>query len=160
MNDFPWMQDFLAAVRAHLAARLRRCGRIDSALLRTRPAKLPLAILGPPVPLCPRNPEHRLIAYGTLVPGGLFHHLLQDLPGDWRPCTIRGQMGLIRVYRSFRWNPEGEAHQAWLLTSPELPRKFAQLDRFEGKAYRRRLIPALVGGCLVAAYVYEGRMRV
>jgi hypothetical protein len=107
--------------------------------------------------LCPLPPEHRLIAYGTLVPGGPFHHLLADLPGAWTPCVIRGSMGLIRVYRSFRWNPAGEEHPAWLFTSPELPRKLAQLDRFEGKAYRRRLIPARVGACLVVGNVYEGR---
>ena len=103
--------------------------------------------------------EKRLIVYGTLVPGGRFHHLLAGLEAAWEPCVIRGSLGSYLGYPSFKWNPAGEAHSAWLVTSPGLPAKFRQLDEFEGKHYTRRLIPAQAGPRLVIAYIYEGKVE-
>jgi gamma-glutamylcyclotransferase (GGCT)/AIG2-like uncharacterized protein YtfP len=161
MPSSAWLKPFLELVRIHLAARPPQLRRIDAAraAAQGRPAFILPARRRPRLRLCPRNPELRLIVYGTLAPGGLFHHLLADIPGDWRPCTIRGRMGLIRHYRAFRWNPAGEDHAAWLFTSSHLPGKLAHLDRFEGRAYRRRLIPAEVAGCLVVGFVYEARTQ-
>jgi hypothetical protein len=45
------------------------------------------------------------------------------------------------------------------VTSPLFPAKFRELDRFEGRAYSRRLIPAQVGRRLVVAYIYEGKVK-
>jgi len=103
--------------------------------------------------------EERLIVYGTLKPGGRYHHLLAGLEADWEPCVIRGSLGNYRGYPSFKWNPTGEAHPAWLVTSPGLSAKFRQLDEFEGKHYTRRLIPAKAGPRLVIAYIYEGKVK-
>jgi len=105
-------------------------------------------------------PEERLIVYGTLVPGGQYHHLLADLEATWERCTIRGRLGSYRGYPSFKWNPSGEPHPAWLVTSPGLSAKFRELDEFEGKHYTRRFIPAEVGTRLVIAYIYEGKVKV
>jgi gamma-glutamylcyclotransferase (GGCT)/AIG2-like uncharacterized protein YtfP len=113
----------------------------------------------PPVELDFSPPEERLIVYGTLVPGGQYHHLLTDLQASWEKCTIRGSLGSYRGYPSFKWNPTGAPHPAWLVTSPELPHKFRELDEFEGRAYTRRLIPAEVGPRLVIAYIYEGKVK-
>lgn len=105
--------------------------------------------------------EERLIVYGTLVPGGQYHHLLSDLePAIWEPCRIRGRLGRFRGYPAFKWIPAGEAHPAWLVTSPGLPARYELLDRFEGQAYTRRLIPAEAGARLVIANIYEARVRV
>jgi len=103
-------------------------------------------------------PEERLIVYGTLVPGGQYHHLLAELAATWERCVIRGRLGSYRGYPSFKWNPAGEAHPAWLVTSPKLPAKFRELDEFEGQHYTRRLIPAEAGARLVIAYIYEGKV--
>ena len=105
------------------------------------------------------HPEERLIVYGTLVPGGQYHHLLADLAADWERCTIRGRLGTYQGYPSFKWNPAGEPHPAWLVTSPELVSKFRELDDFEGDNYTRRLIPTEVENRLVIAYIYEGRVK-
>ena len=105
------------------------------------------------------RPEARLIVYGTLVPGGKYHHLLAHLAARWEKCTIRGRLGTYQGYPSFKWNPAGEPHPAWLVTSPELAAKFRELDDFEGEAYTRRLVPAEAGNRLVIAHIYEGKVK-
>jgi len=105
------------------------------------------------------RPEERLIVYGTLMPGGQCHHLMADLVAEWEKCVIRGRLGAYRGYPSFKWNPAGEPHPAWLVTSAGLSAKFRELDDFEGDDYLRRLIPAEVGSRLVIAYLYEGRVK-
>jgi gamma-glutamylcyclotransferase (GGCT)/AIG2-like uncharacterized protein YtfP len=148
-------------VRAHLEATKGRkvSWRRGADLKKTRRvANFP--VLRPlPVELDLAHTEERLIVYGTLVPGGQYHHLLADIEATWENCTIRGRLGSYRGYPSFKWNPPGEPHPAWLVTSPELPQKFRVLDDFEGRAYTRRLIPAEVGPRLVIAYIYEGKVK-
>jgi gamma-glutamylcyclotransferase (GGCT)/AIG2-like uncharacterized protein YtfP len=103
------------------------------------------------------NPEERLIVYGSLAPGGANNFILARLEGTWQKCIIRGHMGRYRGFKVFRHDPDGEAHQAWLFSSPLLPQKYPDLDDFEGDEYRRILIPAVVDGQEILAYIYEGR---
>lgn len=149
-------------VRACLeAARHHRPGK--PAHLKLKQAK-PLTLTKPSLLVLPRveldlsHPEERLIVYGTLAPGGKYHHLLTDIGAAWEPGTIRGILGSYQGYPSFKWNPAGEPHPAWLVTSPWLPAKLRELDDFEGEAYSRRLIPAEVGNRLVIANIYEGKV--
>ena len=132
--------ELLGLVRAHLAAGrgVKTSKRLWADLQKARrvasfPLILPLA-----VELVLSHPEERLIVYGTLMPGGQYHHLLAGLAARWERCTIRGSLGAYRGYPSFKWNPAGEPHPAWLVTSPRLPAKYRQLDDFEGEAYTRR----------------------
>jgi len=104
------------------------------------------------------NPEERLIVYGSLVPGGLYHFLLADLPGTWEQCFIRGHMGEYWGFRTFQYDAAGPEHPAWLLTSPALPGIFAELDDFEGDNYERIVISARVSGRRVMAQIYAGRL--
>lgn len=147
-------------VRAHLEAarvtRIRRPQGLDLKKAR-RAGRSPR--LWPQVQVDLAHPEERLIVYGTLAPGGQYHHLLAELQAHWEPCLIRGRLGSYLGYPSFKWNPAGEAHPAWLVSSPLLPATFRELDRFEGRAYSRRLIPAQVGKRLVVAYIYEGKVK-
>ncbi|MBW1991368.1 MAG: gamma-glutamylcyclotransferase [Deltaproteobacteria bacterium] len=106
--------------------------------------------------LISENPEERLIVYGSLAPGGPNNFLLARLEGTWIRCVIRGRMGRYRGFKVFRFDPEGEEHQAWLFSSPALPARYPVLDDFEGDEYRRTLIPALVDGQEIQAYIYEG----
>ncbi len=103
------------------------------------------------------NPETRLIVYGSLAPGEANAFLLAGLAGEWRPCRIRGRMGVYQGFKSFRYDPEGPEHPAWLLVSADLPRVISDLDDFEGEAYQRRIIPARVHGRWVMAQVYAGK---
>ena len=135
--------------RARARADLRRARRVKAYPVR-QSLRVELDLI---------NPEERLIVYGTLVPGGQYHYLLADLEATWERCTIRGSLGTYRGYPTFKWNPAGEPHEAWLVTSPWLPVKFRELDDFEGKDYTRRLIPGEVGPRLVIAYIYEGKVK-
>jgi hypothetical protein len=103
------------------------------------------------------SPDTRLIVYGSLAPGGVNAFMLAGLVGEWRPCSIRGRMGTYRGFKSFRYDPEGLEHPAWLLASADLPRVISELDDFEGEEYERRIIPARVKHRWVMAQVYVGR---
>ena len=103
------------------------------------------------------NPETRLIVYGSLAPGEANAFMLAGLSGEWWHCRIRGRMGTFQGFKSFRYNPQGPEHPAWLLVSTDLPRIIPELDDFEGEAYERRIIPARVNGGLVRAQVYAGK---
>ena len=154
--------DLRSLVRAHLeAARGRNALRPRGADLRRARRVGPHSIcrLLPVVEIDLTRPEERLIVYGTLIPGGQYHHLLADLAAAWEKCTIRGRLGSYQGYPSFKWNPAGEPHPAWLVTSPKLAAKFRELEDFEGEAYTRRLIPAEVENRLIVAYIYEGRVK-
>jgi hypothetical protein len=103
------------------------------------------------------NPDHNLIVYGSLAPGGPNAFILSGLVGEWYRCSIRGHMGRYRGFKSFRYDPQGPEHSAWLFESVELPRGLPELDEFEGEEYRRIIIPAQVLGRWVRAQIYEGR---
>ena len=103
------------------------------------------------------NPETRLIVYGSLAPGEVNDFMLAGLSGEWHPCCIRGQMGVFLGFKSFRYDPQGPEHPAWLLSSTDLPRIIPDLDDFEGEAYERRIIPVRVNGRWVKAQVYAGK---
>jgi gamma-glutamylcyclotransferase (GGCT)/AIG2-like uncharacterized protein YtfP len=103
------------------------------------------------------NPKERLIVYGSLAPGEANHFLLASLTGEWYRCRIRGHMGHYRGFKSFRFDPQGPEHPAWLLESAELPRVISDLDDFEGEEYERITIPAQVNDRRIMAQVYEGK---
>jgi gamma-glutamylcyclotransferase (GGCT)/AIG2-like uncharacterized protein YtfP len=103
------------------------------------------------------NPEERLIVYGSLAPGGANAFLLAGLIGEWHRCHIRGHMGRYRGFKSFRYDPQGPEHSAWLLESAELPRVLPDLDEFEGEEYERLIIPAQVRDRWLMAQIYVGK---
>ena len=74
-----------------------------------------------------RQPETKLIVYGSLAPGGVNAFMLAGLVGEWRPCRIRGRMGAFLGFKSFRYDPQGPEHPAWLLSPPNSP-GFPELD--------------------------------
>jgi gamma-glutamylcyclotransferase (GGCT)/AIG2-like uncharacterized protein YtfP len=103
------------------------------------------------------SPETRLVVYGSLAPGEANHFLVAGLIGEWRRCQIRGCLGHYRGFKSFRYDPQGPEHPAWLLESSELPRVIPELDDFEGEEYERGVIPVKLGAHWVMAQVYEGK---
>lgn len=115
-----------------------------------------MAKVQPSLELISDNPAERLIVYGSLAPGGPNNFMLARLEGAWQKCTIRGRMGKYRGFKVFRFDPDGDEHQAWLFSSPALPEKFPDLDDFEGDEYRRTLIPVRIGGEEILANIYEG----
>jgi gamma-glutamylcyclotransferase (GGCT)/AIG2-like uncharacterized protein YtfP len=91
------------------------------------------------------RPGHRLVAYGTLRPGEVNHHLVAGL-GSWQPARVRGRLGSWHGYPVLRPAPAGGPEvPVMLLTSARLPDVLPGLDTFEGPAYRRAWVVAEVG---------------
>lgn len=100
---------------------------------------------------------HRLVAYGTLVPGASNHDVVAPLGGQWEPATITGRVEwLTAEIPRLAWHPDGPPVAAWLLTTPTLVSAWSELDRFEGEAYARRVVPVRVhaGTVLARCYVH------
>jgi gamma-glutamylcyclotransferase (GGCT)/AIG2-like uncharacterized protein YtfP len=82
------------------------------------------------------RPSHRLAAYGTLRPGQPNHGLVAGL-GPWEPAVVRGRLGDWEGYPILRAGVPGSAPvPVMVLTSTRLADLWAELDAFEGPAYR------------------------
>jgi gamma-glutamylcyclotransferase (GGCT)/AIG2-like uncharacterized protein YtfP len=85
-----------------------------------------------------------LIVYGSLSPGAPNHHRLAPLGGTWEPGWVEGERDHV--------GPHVSAH---LLRSPALRDHWDMLDRFEGAAYERILVPFHSHqGSRVVGYLY------
>lgn len=100
------------------------------------------------------HPSKKLISYGTLAPGQPNHSLISDLTGEWEECVIQGTMNRENGLSRFSWNPRGAEQTASLFTSDALARNWDRIDRFEGKGYRRHLIPAKTQAGIAIGYAY------
>ena len=99
--------------------------------------------------------EHRLCVYGTLAPGRSNHREVAHLGGTWSEITVTGRVAKRR-YPVFTFDPEGAPQPMLLLEATALATAWPQLDRFEGREYRRIAVPATrQDGSTVEAFVYE-----
>lgn len=101
------------------------------------------------------QPSKKLISYSTLSPGQPNHSLISDLRGEWKACVIRGTMSQKDGLSRFSWEPIGGSEQpASLFMSDDLPSNWSRIDRFEGKEYRRQLVPAKTQAGIAIGYAY------
>ncbi len=89
--------------------------------------------------------EH-LIVYGSLSPGAPNHGRLVPLGGMWERGWVEGDRepvgwGAELGFPALRWRPGGPRVLAHLLRSAALRDRWADLDRYEGPAYQRILVP-------------------
>ncbi len=99
------------------------------------------------------HPSHRLVVYGTLAPGKANSHRLQDFDGCWIEAQVGGQLREHDGFVEFVWKgPKRLPVQ--VLTSLQLPQKFADLDRFEGPRYLRILVPIVRESEIYVANIY------
>ncbi len=108
--------------------------------------------------------SRKLAVYGSLAPGQPNHPILEGLEGEWEAGKVRGELhshgwGLTMGFPAFRWVPEGETVDVWLLTSPELPEQWEVLDRFEGPSYQRSIVPVDTDSGFTVANIYELNSR-
>ncbi len=105
----------------------------------------------------------RLAVYGSLAPGERHHDQLAHLRGTWQPATVRGRIvdrGWRRGegYPGFVAETGADRVDVHLFTSSELEGVWRALDRFEGRQYRRIVVPVeLTDGTVVEASIYELR---
>ena len=91
-------------------------------------------------------PSKKLVAYGTLAPGGPNYELIQDIPGVWERCKVRGSISISKGLPRLTWNTNGPDIDTNVLLSEQLPEKWPMIDAFEGNAYKRRLIIVSING--------------
>jgi gamma-glutamylcyclotransferase (GGCT)/AIG2-like uncharacterized protein YtfP len=89
--------------------------------------------------------EH-LIVYGSLSPGRPNHGRLASLGGSWEVGWVEGDReavgwGTELGFPALHWRPGGPRVAAHLLRSAALCDAWEELDRFEGAAYQRILVP-------------------
>lgn len=93
----------------------------------------------------------RLAAYGTLAPGRSNHHVVAPLGGRWEAGVVEGVLhpvgwGATQGFPAFRPEAGGGEVPVQVLTSRALPGDWDRLDLFEGRGYRRILVPVFTQG--------------
>lgn len=105
--------------------------------------------------------DQRLFIYGTLAPGCANHHVMENIPGEWQPGCVSGNLiaagwGAAMGCPGISLTDDGDSVDGVLFTSIELPEHWQMLDDFEGDGYRRvEVRVTLEGGNVVDAYIYE-----
>jgi gamma-glutamylcyclotransferase (GGCT)/AIG2-like uncharacterized protein YtfP len=100
-------------------------------------------------------PSRRLVVYGTLKPGGSNAKVLEDIGGQWSPCRVPGRIQQVDGLPRFQWRPGDPDVDAMLLKSDGLLDRWRDLDRFEGKGYRRHLVSLTSNDQVWVANCYE-----
>jgi gamma-glutamylcyclotransferase (GGCT)/AIG2-like uncharacterized protein YtfP len=101
------------------------------------------------------RPDHKLLSYGTLTPGGPNASQLSGIAGTWTSCTVPGRIDMHEGLAFLRHDIKSERIPAHLLRSPELENHWPHLDRFEGERYRRTLLQVNVAGVWEIASAYS-----
>lgn len=110
------------------------------------------------------QPEHRLVVYGSLAPGESNHDKLHGVDGVWERGVVHGVLrdrgwGARIGYPALEWQPDGPPVDVHLFISKQLPQHWTRLDQFEGKDYRRFLVPVFrAGELLTIGQVYTGQV--
>lgn len=85
--------------------------------------------------------EHIFI-YGTLAPGRPNEDILADIKGTWLAATVNGTLkeegwGAEMGYPGIILDKSENEVEGFVFSSEELDKKWAMLDEFEGKEYKR-----------------------
>lgn len=102
-----------------------------------------------------------MAVYGSLVPGEANHWVVSRIAGEWNTGVVRGwafelTWGPAEGYDGFVADADGSDVPVHVLVSEELPRRWREIDDFEGPGYRR--VPIEVefdDGSTVVASIYE-----
>jgi len=102
---------------------------------------------------------HRRFVYGTLAPGRLDEHVLEGVPGEWEPATVRGDLlpegwGAGVGFPGIVIDEQGPEVEGLVFSSQSLEAHWERLDDFEGDGYQRVLTVArLKDGRTVDAHI-------
>jgi len=85
---------------------------------------------------------------------------MSEIGGDWEPAVVKGRLveegwGSRMGYPGLVLSDDGEEIHGQVFSSPNLERKWASLDEFEGGEYQRVVATVtLTSGERVQAHVY------
>ena len=105
----------------------------------------------------------KLFVYGTLGPGRPNEHVLDAIGGSWETAVVTGTLrhegwGAEMGYPGIDLHEDGDEIEGFLFSSENLSDHWADLDQFEGEAYRRVPVKArLEDASTVDAYIYTLR---
>lgn len=103
----------------------------------------------------------RLFVYGTLAPGRVNHHIVENIPGSWESATVTGKLieqgwGADMGYPGIILEKDGDEVSGFLFSSQQLSKHWPMLDEFEGSGYKRELVKVKVANeKMLEAYVYS-----
>lgn len=104
------------------------------------------------------RPSHRLATYGTLKPGEANASMLEDISGEWGEGIATGVIRQQNGFPAFRGLLTGDPVAVKILTSPQLPQHYEQLDQFEGNGYCRVLVPVQFESGPKICNIYQERV--
>src|SRR3954462_10515003 len=105
--------------------------------------------------------QTRLAVYGTLAPGRENNWVLASLRGSWARGVVRGHLhqegwGANRGFPALVFDEDGPEIAVFVFESDDLQQHWARIDEFEGKEYRRTVVPVKMdSGEFVRCCVYE-----
>lgn len=105
---------------------------------------------------------NHLFVYGTLGPGGPNEHILQKVGGTFEEGFVRGKLyeegwGANMGFPGIRLDDPIDTIEGYLFVSEHLEKHWAELDAFEGDAYRRVETTVILNKNKeeVEAFIYE-----
>ena len=113
--------------------------------------------------------DEQLAVYGSLAPGRQNHHIVAPYGGAWTGGFVEGDLheygwGTAIGFPALRLRSGGPSVPVHLLTSGNLRAAWAELDEFEGREYRRVLVPVWSANdrdkriLLTVANIYEAAL--
>ena len=109
--------------------------------------------------------DNRLFVYGTLAPGRPNEHVLADVPGDWIPASVRGDLvahgwGASLGFPAIVLNQQAGEVDGFVFSSDQLKQHWDRLDAFEGEGYERvGALATIEGGSVLEVQVYALRQQ-
>lgn len=100
-------------------------------------------------------PSNHLCVYGTLAPEKTNNDLLNNISGEWNDCIIKGDITLKDGLPFFNWNLTSTPIEVKLFVSKDLSNYQNRIDNFEGKSYKRILIPTQLNDRIRIANIYS-----
>jgi gamma-glutamylcyclotransferase (GGCT)/AIG2-like uncharacterized protein YtfP len=106
------------------------------------------------------SPDHVLIAYGSLRPGEKNHNVVHHINGYWISGIVHGELGRWMEYPQFIPNSETPGPiEVQVLISNQLPENWQKIDKFEGNAYMRVLLPVETADGTIIGNIYVRRLE-
>lgn len=103
------------------------------------------------------SPSKQIACYGTLLPGQPNSEILEKYNGSWYDGIVRGEIKHSNGLPYFKWKTTGDDIPVKIFESLAVSENISDLDRFEGKEYRRIWIPVKIENYFIICSIYEER---